>query len=316
MNVGFIGCGSIAYYHAKVFKSLNINIAAVASRENSANLLPFCGKFGIDNKYTNWKTMVEKESLDALWVMIGWDQMDSLLIPLVKTKIPLFLEKPIAFSVKRIRDAIKIQLGINQYIQVGYNRRFYPFVEKIKSVISKGELRSVLVEIPESIDLNEKYSSRKIWLVNSSHILDLLYYIVGPMTIKYKSKNNYSFHGSFNAIMETITHTPVHLISEWNTSGNYGITFYVDNKQIIIKPLEKVKIFEGYDLIEASSNYPINQYQPKVIVEYDCYSSFKPGFYEQLNYFLENYKSSNEEIKHADLNQCLYLTLLVEKLLE
>ena len=316
MNMGFIGCGKIAYYHAQVFKRLNINIAAVASRENSSNLLPFCEKFSIDNKYTNWITMVEKESLDALWVMIGWDQMDSLLIPLIKTKIPLFLEKPIALSSKKIHEAIDIQVQTNQYIQVGYNRRFYPFVEKIKSIISNGELRSVLVEIPESIDLNNKKLVSKLWLVNSSHILDLLYYIVGPMTIKYKSLNNYPYPRSFHAIMETITHTPVHLISEWNTSGNFGITFYVDNKQIVIKPLEKVKVFQGYDLIEASDDYPINQYQPKVTVEYDCGSSFKPGFYEQLNYFLENYKSSNEEIKHADLNQCLYLTLLVEKLLE
>ena len=94
--------------------------------------------------------MIRKESLDVLWVMASWDQMDSLLIPLIKTGIPLFLEKPIAVSSKKIREAIHTQLLTNQYIQVGYNRRFYSFIEKIKSIISKGELRSVLVEIPES----------------------------------------------------------------------------------------------------------------------------------------------------------------------
>jgi len=316
MNVGFIGCGRIAHFHADVLKELDVNILAVSARDNSPSLISFAEKFDIENKYTNWETMVERESLDVLWVMASWNKMDSLLIPLIKTRIPLFLEKPIALSSKRIRDAIKIHAGINQYIQVGYNRRFYPFVEKMKSIILNGELRSVLVEIPESINLNNKKLVSKLWFVNSSHILDLLYYFVGPMTIKYKSLNNYPFPTSFHAIMETINHTPVHLISEWNTSGNLGITFYVDNKQIVIKPLEKVKVFQGYDLIEASDNYPINQYQPKVTAEYDCGSSFKPGFYEQLNYFLDNYKPSNKKIKHADLNQCLYLTLLIEKLLE
>ncbi|SVD29100.1 uncharacterized protein METZ01_LOCUS381954, partial [marine metagenome] len=251
VTMGFIGCGKIAYYHAQVFKSLNINIAAVASRENSSNLLPFCEKFSIDNKYTNWKTMVEKESLDALWVMIGWDQMDSLLIPLIKTKIPLFLEKPIALSSKRIHEAIDIQVRTNQYLQVGYNRRFYPFVEKIKSIISNGELRSVLVEIPESIDLNNKKLASKLWLVNSSHVMDLLYYFVGPSIIKYKKHKSLTgsiYSSSLNSILETESGIPIHLIAEWNSSNNFGITFFVCNKRISLKPLEIASYYEGYDL--------------------------------------------------------------------
>ncbi len=125
MKIGFIGCGLIAHFHADVFKELGVNIFAVSARDNSSNLIPFAEKFGIGNRYTNWETMVEKESLDVLWVMASWDQMDSLLIPLIKTGIPLFLEKPIALSSKRIHDAIDIHLQKNQYIQVGYNRRFY-----------------------------------------------------------------------------------------------------------------------------------------------------------------------------------------------
>ncbi len=319
MNVGFIGCGRIAHFHADVFKKLGVNIVAVASREHSSNLSQFAERYMINKKYTDWEKMVEKEHLDALWVMASWDQMDSLLIPLIKTSIPLFLEKPIALCSKRIRDAIKIHAGIDQYIQVGYNRRFYPFVEKIKSVISNGELRSVLVEIPESINLNNKKLVSKLWLVNSSHVIDLLAYIIGPSTVKYKKHKSLSgnpYPSSFNAILETDNGIPVHLIAEWNSSNNFGITFFVDNKRIMLKPLETAVVYEGYDLTEPTKARPIREYNPKLINSYNCDDKFKPGFYEQLNYFLENYKSSNEEIKHADLNQCLYLTLLVEKLLE
>jgi predicted dehydrogenase len=319
MKIGFIGCGLIAHFHADVFKELGVNIFAVSARDNSSNLIPFAEKFGIGNRYTNWETMVEKESLDVLWVMASWDQMDSLLIPLIKTGIPLFLEKPIALSSKRIHDAIDIHLQKNQYIQVGYNRRFYPIVETIKSFISTGELRSVLVEIPESINLNHKKLVSKLWLVNSSHMIDLLYYIVGPMTIKYKKHKSplgSTYTSGFNAMLETENGVPVHLIAEWNSSNNYGITFFVDNKRIVLKPLETASFYEGYDLIEPSKARPIRQYKPKLINSYDCDGKFKPGFYEQVKYFIDNYKLPDGVSKHADLNQCLLTTSLIEKLLE
>ena len=231
----------------------------------------------------------------------------------------MFLEKPIALSSKKIRDAIKIHAGINQYIQVGYNRRFYPFVEKIKSVISNGALRSVLVEIPESIDLNNKKLVSKLWLVNSSHVIDLLYYIVGPLTIKYKKNKSLSgstYPSSFNAILETDNGIPVHLIAEWNSSNNFGITFFIDNKRIVLKPLENASFYEGYDLVGQTKDRPIRQYNPKLINSYNCEGKFKPGFDEQVKYFIDNYKLSNGASKHTDLKQCLYATSLIEKILE
>jgi len=98
MNVGFIGCGNIANYHAEVLKALDINILAVSARENSPNISSFSEKYGIQHQYTRWQEIVENESLDALWVVVSWEQMDALLIPLIETGIPLFLEKPVALS--------------------------------------------------------------------------------------------------------------------------------------------------------------------------------------------------------------------------
>jgi predicted dehydrogenase len=251
--------------------------------------------------------------------MASWDQIDFLLIPLIKTGIPLFLEKPIALSSKRIHEAIDIQVQTNQYIQVGYNRRFYPFVETIKSLISNGELRSVLVEIPESIDLNNKKLASKLWLVNSSHVIDLLYYFVGPSIIKYKKHKSLTgsiYSSSFNSILETENGVPVHLIAEWNSSNNFGITFFVCNKRIVLKPLETASLYEGFDLIEPSIARPIRQYKPKLINSYNCDGRFKPGFYEQVKYFIDNYKFPEGASKHADLNQCLLTTSSIEKILE
>ena len=315
MNIGFIGCGNIAHFHADTLTALNQNIVAVSSRKNSPNIVPFSKKYGINRQYTDWQKMVGNENLDALWVVASWDQMDTMLIPLIETGTPLFLEKPIALSSDRIQAAIEVHNRTKQYIQVGYNRRFYPFIDEIKSIIEKGELRSVIVEIPESIDLGNVELAQNLWLMNSSHVVDLLLYFVGPLNVKYKNSKILSgskIKSSFNAVLETEKGVPVHLSAEWNTANNFGITFFVDNKCIVLKPLEIAMIYKGFDVIEPTKNIPLRQYKPKKVDEYFCDGKFKPGFYEQTKYFTDNIFTVKPVAKHSNLYSYLKTTILIK----
>ena len=316
-NIGFIGCGNIAHFHIAVLKELNQNIVAVSARKNSPNIVPFSNKYGINRKYTDWQKMVENERIDALWVMASWSEMDKLLIPLIKTGLPLFLEKPVALSSKKIKEAITEHEKTGQYIQVGYNRRFYPFIDEIKSTIKKSKLRSIIVEIPESIDLKNIELAQKLWLMNSSHMIDLILFFVGDLNIKYKNNlvlSNDEIPSSYNAILETEQGVPVHLSAEWNTANNFGITFLVDNKRIVLKPLEKTTIYKGFDIVEPTKQSPLRQYLPKKISEYCCNGKFKPGFYEQAEYFLRQLNSNSLNSKHSDLEACFSTSLLIEEL--
>jgi predicted dehydrogenase len=319
INLGFIGCGDIAHFHADVLKELDMNIIAVSGRKFSPNIAPFSKKYGIRNQYSDWQLMVNNEDIDALWVMASWDQMDQMLIPLIETGLPLFLEKPVALSSAKIFEAIEVHKKSKQFIQVGYNRRFYPFMGEIKSIIETGELLSVLVEIPESIDLANLELTQNLWLINSSHVIDLLIYLAGRLTIKYKnnkSRNNSKIISSYNAILETEKGLPVHLSAEWNTANNFGITFFVDNKSIVLKPLEIAIICEGFNIINPTKKNPLRQYQPKKIEKYFCDEKFKPGFYEQAEYFHKQLKTKIFENKHSDLKGCLVTTKLIEDLTE
>ena len=317
MNIGFIGCGSIAHFHAEALIELGIKISAVSSRPNSPNISQFSKKYNIKNKYSQWEKMVQMENLDALWVVVSWHQMDSLLIPLIQTGIPLFLEKPVALSSKKIKEAIDSHAITNQYIQIGYNRRFYPFIEKIRSLITSEGLRTILVEIPESVDSNDNKLASNLWFVNSSHVVDLLYFFLGPLILKYKnnkSHSNSTYPSSFNAILETEDSVPVHLTAEWNSSNNFGITFFVDNKRIVLKPLEMVSIYNGFDVREPSKVSTIRQYKPKLIDSYFCKGRFKPGFYEQAEYFIGGMIRDNKIEK--SLCPDLYSSYKVSKIIE
>jgi predicted dehydrogenase len=320
MNIGFIGCGNIAHFHADVLKALGVSIIAVSAREHSPNIGLFSEKYVIRKQYTRWQEMLENESLDALWVVATWNKMEEMLIPLIETGLPLFLEKPIALSSSIIKKAIAVHKRTQQYIQIGFNRRFYPFMGEIKTILEKGELRSVLVEIPESIDLNNHDFAKNLWMINSSHILDLLMYFVGTLEIKYACpsiKGNNKILSSYNALLETNQSIPVHLSAEWNTANNFGITFFIDNQRITLKPLEIATIYDGVDVVEPTSDLPVRQYKPKKILEYFCVGKHKPGFYEQADYFINTLKNYTytDEVKSATLKSSYEITRLIERIL-
>jgi predicted dehydrogenase len=318
MKIGFIGCGNIAHFHADVLIALDVNIIAVSAREDSKKIGPFCEKYNITKHYSDWRIMVAKENLDALWVMTTWNQMDDLLLPLIESELPLFLEKPIALSSALIKKAIEMHKKTKQYIQVGFNRRFYPFMEEIKNIVTSGDLRSVIVEIPESNDLSDRDFASNLWLINSAHVVDLLMFHLGPIEVKYTRPSidrNNNIISSFNAMLETEQHIPIHLSAEWNTANNFGITFFVNQEKISLKPLEIAIIYEGFDVIEPSFDIPVRQYKPKIYNQFYCDGQYKPGFYEQAKYFVNNVGSHKLLNKHADLQACLDSTILIEEML-
>lgn len=318
-NIGFIGCGKISHFHADVLKSLGHSITAVSSRKDSKTISGFAEKYNVPAKYDNWKSMVENENVDCLWVTASWDVIDKLLLDLVQVDIPIFIEKPIALGSQKIKQAIETAKTRKNKIQIGYNRRFYNFVPALKEVIANNNLRTVSIEIPESTNNKNDELIKYLWIQNSSHVLDLAYLMLGELTIEkvFKSKKpGHNYFDTFNALLTARNNIPVHLIANWNTPANFSITFYFDEFIVKLSPLEIAKFYKGFEIIEPDEKTPIRQYNPKLEKELLCTGQedkFKPGFLQQTNYFFDN--STKDGYKAAELSDALYITRLIEDIL-
>lgn len=117
----------------------------------------------------------------------------------------IFCEKPIATS---LADAEKIVMACSKasvHLAVNYTRRWDPYILKIRSDISAGlwgQLRSVLGIYNKGI------------LNNGSHLLDLLYWLVGPMKIINVGKPVQDFFPADPTVpiwLETNDGVPVHI---------------------------------------------------------------------------------------------------------
>lgn len=316
-QIGIIGCGKIAPFHADVIVELGHSIKSLASRTISEKVKDFREKYDVSSVYSDWREMVKNEELDAIWLLTPWEQNNSILQELIPYQIPIFAEKPVGLTTGEIQKLIDLQNEFQTKIQIGHNRRFYDFIPALRNKIESGTLRSVSVEIPETTGHLSKESKEFLWIHNSSHVVDLLYYLVGPMTLNYTAKTNAldETPDTFNAFLTTKNNVPVQISAVWNAPTNFNLRFSIDNRIYELRPIEFLNVYEGFDILEPNDEVPVRRYNPRKI--YSRYAAsrsntFKPGFYNQAKFFLNG---DIEEFEASTLEDMLSITALTEKLM-
>ncbi len=322
MNIAIIGCGYIAHEHAKVLTSLGVKILA-ASDINIQRLHEFQVKFNVSFIYDSWREMIENKNIDALWVTVSWNFIDKILLDVLKIRKPVFFEKPIALSSEKIKMAIEQFPEMLDKVQIGYNRRFYDFVPRIKQYIKKFEINSIEVHIPESTQgVYDKNLLRFLFLQNSSHIIDLLYYLLDKPKILvdkiYRKETIDKVPLGYNGLL-TANSIPIHLIANWDSPSNFGIKFHTKHSLIELLPVEKASIYEGFNIIEPTEINPIRQYIPKLEKQYFISretAKYKPGFLLQIKNFIETcILKQKENLIGADLKSTLEVTKICEEIM-
>lgn len=324
IKVAFIGCGNISYFHYDVLDALGIKVVAASARSNSANLAKFVSSHTEVVPYDNYKIMINNERPDAIYLLTSWDQTENVLSDLAEYDIPILSEKPIALTPNKIESLINIQEKKKTDLLVGYNRRFYDFMPEIKSLLSQIKILSIEIHIPESTNnITDIKLLNNLFIQNSSHVIDLFYYLLNEPKIQVENKKRILSLGEkrlagYNAFL-SVNDIPIHLIANWNSPTNFGIKFHAENLLIELLPLEIATIYNGFEIIEPTKENPIRRYKPKVKSKFfisEQSAKFKPGFLNQAINFIEtsilrNYKNTQA----ANLNSTFNLTKLCKQII-
>jgi len=325
LNVGLIGCGNIARFHADVLKGIGITLKAVCSSPTSSRLATFSEEYAIPHVYETWQEMMDKENLNAIFVLAPWDIIDGMLLQLLKYETPVFFEKPVALTAERIEAAIDAYPRMIDKVQIGYNRRFYDFIPAIKELLATRAIKAIEAHIPES---SEGVSSEKLlnhlFLQNSSHVIDLLLYLldfprISPVEIRRHIDSKGRASG-YNGLLMIDGSIPVHLIASWNSPSNFGLKFHSDGSLVELLPLETARIYDGFEVIEPTRENPIRRYKPHVSREFfmDPISArYKPGFLKQTLNFVETcILGTRSNIHGANLPSTLKVTELCRQVMK
>lgn len=141
IGVGVVGTGRIGELHiqhlcqdipdAEIVSicSLDIETAETLSKQ-----------FNISEATTNYRKLLTNPQIDAILVASSTDTHVEICQAAAKASKHIFCEKPIALDLEQIDETLAIVKEADVKFQVGFNRRFDKNFQRVRDVISSGEI--------------------------------------------------------------------------------------------------------------------------------------------------------------------------------
>ena len=148
LNVAVIGVGSMGKNHARIYADMeSTNLVAIAD-PNSSLTAQLSKKYGCKG-YTDYKEMLEKESLDIVSVVVPTELHKNVSFDVISKGIHVLLEKPIAPTVEEGKMIIDFAKKRGVKLMIGHIERFNPAIIELKKRLADNELGRVF-----KIDIN------------------------------------------------------------------------------------------------------------------------------------------------------------------
>jgi predicted dehydrogenase len=205
IRAGFIGCGSHAFRNIfSTFQFAPVNLVATCDLEID-KARAFAAKFGAERAYADYGEMLEKEDLDAVFVVTGYDERGRpryprIAIDCLSAGVHVWIEKPPAATCAEIDQMRKAAEEHDRRVMVGLKKMFFPANEKAKELIDAegfGPISFATLQYPQRVPTREamaRYLEEEThvervmgFLDHLCHPASLLIHLLGmPATLYYE----------------------------------------------------------------------------------------------------------------------------------
>jgi len=191
LKVGIIGAGRIAGAHINaLLKIENVKIKAICDviKEKAMEKGEKTGAA----IYTDYKEMLDKEKLDAVWICTPADVHSENVLYCIEKNIPFFLEKPVGINERecdKVAEKLKKENIINS---VGFMLRYDLAVEKLKEIFKNEKLIFAAAEwfwtIPLVDTIKSKEKAGGQIVDQAIHLIDLMRYLISDIKNVYTKR--------------------------------------------------------------------------------------------------------------------------------
>lgn len=138
INVGLIGAGAFAKgTHLPGLKKLNnlYNTYAIVDKIGS-NAKGVAQQYGSAYIASDYKELIKDEDVDLIMITTRHNLHSQIAVEAAKAGKAVFVEKPMAVNKDQLYELVKVLEETKIPFTVGFNRRFSPFVARVKNIVN------------------------------------------------------------------------------------------------------------------------------------------------------------------------------------
>lgn len=181
--LGIIGSGNFTKMTMlPALKNTKCNIKFIASRSGLSSTA-LAQKFGISNSTSNYQDILNDPDVDLVIITTRHDQHASMVIEALNAGKNVFVEKPLALNTQQLELIVESQQRSGKTLTVGFNRRFSPHIQKIKSIVGNSVMNVVATmnagAIPSNVWVHDMKVGGGRIIGEACHYIDLITYLTG-----------------------------------------------------------------------------------------------------------------------------------------
>jgi UDP-N-acetylglucosamine 3-dehydrogenase len=252
-----VGLGGMGRNHVRVVSELP-NATLVAVCDSNRELAQAMGqKYGCP-WFVDLSTLLESVRVDAVSLCTPTSTHADLGTDIVEKGVNLLVEKPIAASVASANALVQAAADSRVMLCVGHVERFNPAVQKVKEIISKGELGELVAITARRVGaFPPQIRDANIAVDLAIHDIDIVNFIVGSTpnrVVSNKKRNHVEMREDSVEFFMVFNHCSAYIQANWITPvkirklnltclNGYLELDYIEQKIVIYKSnYEKYRI--------------------------------------------------------------------------
>jgi len=201
VNVAVIGIGNMGqHYLRNYFKIPQVNLVAICdtNREKEKLAKKYNCLF-----YRDYKKMLIEQKIDAISITLPTFLHCHVACDVLKRRINLLIEKPIATNLTEAKKIIKEAKKQNVKLMIGHVERFNPAVQKFKKIIKEGRIGNITSIIIRRVGIFTPHpvGETNVVMGLAIHDIDVLNYLLDkqPTEVFAKGRNILTKRGEDSA---------------------------------------------------------------------------------------------------------------------
>ncbi|RZK26621.1 MAG: dehydrogenase [Flavobacterium sp.] len=181
-GIGIIGAGNFTQMTMlPALKKANAQLVSIASKGGLSGTT-LAKKYNITKSTTDFHEILNDPSVELVMVMTRHNQHANTVIEALQAEKHVFVEKPLALNIEELNQIILAYTGAKT-LTVGFNRRFSPHIQKIKSLIGSSPMNVIATMnagyIPPSVWVHDLTVGGGRIIGEACHYIDLITFLTG-----------------------------------------------------------------------------------------------------------------------------------------